>query len=52
MYKLYQVIHFNYSENDIGNYENYHIDVKLSKFQSICGKINRIFLENRYVEMN
>ena len=38
---LEQVSHFNYL--DISYDRNYNIDVKLCKFQTICGPINRIF---------
>ena len=40
---LEQVTHFNYIGNDISYDKNYDIDVKLGKFQTICGTINHIF---------
>lgn len=33
---------FNYLENDIGYGRNYGIDIKLDKFQTVCGAVHRI----------
>ena len=38
-----QVNRFNYWGNNIGYYRNSDIDVKLGKFQTICGIINCVF---------
>ena len=40
---LEQVSHFNFLIKDIGYDRNCDIDVKLGKFQTISGTINRIF---------
>ena len=43
---LEQVSYFNYSRNDIGYDRNNYIEIKLGKFQMICGTISHMFRDN------
>ena len=48
---LEHVRHYNYLENDIRYDRNYDIDVKLGKFQTVCGTIDRISRNKFYKVM-